>query len=59
MSDRKETLDNKPEDTNSVSGECGKAVQWPAPPVGKFYRRFKLVNEEESLIESKNSQTNR
>ena len=59
MSDQKETFDNKPKDTNSVYGEAGKAIQWPVPPVGKFYRRFKLVNEEEFLTEPKNSQNNR
>ena len=59
MSDQKKAMYDKSDDTKSVLGEAGKVPQWPVPPVGKVFRRFKLVPQEEVEKEIENARHGR
>ena len=59
MSDQKKAVYDKSDDTKSVPSEAGKVPQWPEPPVGKVFRRFKLVPQEEVEEEIENARHGR
>ena len=47
MPKQEKTMHDKSDDTKCVTGESGKALQWPKPPVGRYYIRCKLASEED------------
>lgn len=59
MSNQKKAMHDKSDSIMSVSGESGKVSQRPEPPVGKVFRRFKLVPQEEVEEENENARHGR